>query len=197
MNHIYFEAGKRQPSFKRLYQLMKEFDVDLCIIDAMPNANEAMEFARAFPKRVFVAWYLEQQREVAQWGDRPKPKVAVRKGGPKIKFKHSVLLSRYLSIEMAMKEIADRNVEWPNPRALVQICRNQKTGHFEPLHIFETHFYLHCKSIVKQKTILDDETGRFKMEWVNLGLDPHSVHSWNYCNIAMERLRRQPIFTMV
>lgn len=195
-NQIYWEGGKRQPSFKRIYQLMKEFDVDLCIIDAMPNANEAMEFARDHPKRVFVAWYLEQQREVAQWGDRPKYKILVKKGGPKVKFKYSVMLSRYLSIEMAMREIASRNVEWPNPRALVQICRSQKSGRFEPLHIFETHFYLHMKSIVKQKTILDDETGRFKMEWVQLGLDPHSVHAWNYCNMALERLRRQPMFTM-
>jgi len=196
LNPIYHEAGNRQPVFKRLYQLMKEFDVDLCIVDAMPNANEAMEFARAFPKRVFVAWYLEQQREVVQWGDRPKYKVGTKKGGPKIKFKYSVLISRYLSIEMAMKEIADRNVEWPNPRSLVQICRNQKTGRYEPMHIFEAYFYLHMKSIVRQKTILDENTGRFKMEWLNLGLDPHSCHSMNYCNLAMERLRKQPMFTL-
>jgi len=194
-NQLYWEAGKPQSPFKRLYQLMKEYDVDLCIIDAMPNANEAMEFARDHPKRVFVSWYIEQQREVAQWGDRAKWKQTVKKGGPKIKFKYSVLLSRYLTIEMAMKSIADRDFEWPHPRALVQVCRSPKSGRYEPLHIFETHFYLHMKSIVRQKTVQDEETGRFKMEWVNLGLDPHSVHALNYCNVALERLRRTPIMT--
>lgn len=194
-NSIYWEAGKRVTPFKRGYQLMKEYDVDLCIIDAMPNANEAMEFARAFPKRVFVAWYVEQQREIVHWGDRPKYKMLVRKGGPQVKFKYTCLLSRYLSIDLAMRSIAEREVEWPEPRALVQECRNPKTGYFEPLHIFETHFYEHMKSIVRQKTIINEDTGAFKMEWVNLGLDPHSVHAWNYCNMALERLRRTPLMT--
>jgi len=194
-NPIYWEAGKRVTPFKRGYQLMKEYDVDLCIIDAMPNANEAMEFARAFPKRVFVAWYVEQQREIVHWGDRPKYKMLVRKGGPQVKFKYTCLLSRYLSIDLAMRSIAEREVEWPSPRALVQECRHPKTGYFEPLYIFETHFYEHMKSIVRQKTVVNEATGAFKMEWVNLGLDPHSVHCWNYCNIALERLRRTPLMT--
>jgi hypothetical protein len=194
-NSIYWEADKRVTPFKRLYQLMKDYDVDLCIIDAMPNANEAMEFAREHPKRVFVSWYIEQQRETAQWGDRPKFKMTVRKGGPDIKFKHSVMLSRYLSIEMALRAVSERQFEWPHPRALVQIARNPTTGRFEPLHIFETHFYQHLKSIVRQKTVTNDETGQFKMEWINLGLDPHSVHALNYCNMALERLKRQSMFT--
>ncbi len=194
-NPTYHEAGKAITPFKRLYKLMAEYDVDLCIIDAMPNANEAMDFARAFPKRVFVAWYIEQQREVVQWGDRPKSKQSVKRGGPKIKFKYTALLSRYLSIEMAMKAIADREVEWPEPRALVQIARDLKSGHFKPLHIMDTHAYTHFKSIVKQKTVTNDDTGAFKMEWINLGLDPHSVHAWNYCNMAMERLRHTPMMT--
>lgn len=194
-NPLYWEAEKRMSPFKRLYQLMKDYNVDLCIIDAMPNANEAMSFAREFPKRVFVSWYIEQQREIAQWGDRPKFKMTVRKGGPDIKFKHSVMLSRYLSIELALRSVAEREYEWPHPKALVQIARNQTSGRYEPLHIFETHFYQHLKSIVRQKTVIDEETGRFKMEWINLGLDPHSVHALNYCNMALERLKRQPLFS--
>lgn len=196
-NPIYWEAGKPVTPFKRCYQLMKEYDVDLCIIDAMPNANEAMDFARAFPKRVFVAWYIEQQREIVQWGDRAKFKQGVRRGGPKVKFKYTALLSRFLSIDLAMRAIAEREVEWPEPRTLIQECRSPKSGRFEPLHIFLTHFYEHMKAIVRQKTITNDDTGAFKMEWVNLGLDPHSVHAWNYCNMALERLRRTPLMTFV
>jgi hypothetical protein len=194
-NPLYWENGAPITPFKRLYQLMKDYDVDLCIIDAMPNANEAMDFAREFPKRVFVAWYMEQQREMAQWGDRPKYKQAVKRGGPRIKFKYSVILSRFLSIEMAMNAISQRETEWPHPRTLIQECRSLKSGRLEPLHIFETHAFTHFKSIVKQKTITNDESGAFKMEWVNLGMDPHSVHAWNYCNVALERLRRVPLMT--
>jgi hypothetical protein len=196
-NKIYWQGGEIVSPFKRCYELMNEWDIDLCIVDAMPNINEATDFARAFPKRAFIAHYIEAQRDMVQWQDRPKDKLAIKRGGPKIKFKYVCLLSRYLSIDFALKEIAERNVEWPNPRALVQICRSMKSGLFEPLHIFETHFYQHAKAVVRQKTIIDEDTGRFKMEWINLGIDPHSVHAWNMCNIALERLRRQPIFTMM
>lgn len=195
MNPIYRVNGNEITPFKRLYEIMNEWDIDMCVIDAMPNINEATDFARAFKGRVFIAHYIEAQRDMVQWHDRPKEKVTVKRGGPKQKFKYTCLLSRYLSIDFALAEIANRNMEWPHPRSLVQVCRSLKTGLFEPLHIFETHFYEHMKSIVRQKTILDEDTGRFKMEWVNLGVDPHSVHAWNMCNTALERLRKQPIFT--
>jgi len=189
------EAGQQVTPFKRLYKLMNEFDIDLCLIDAMPNINEALTFARAFMKRVFVTFYIEAQRDMAQWEDKPKDKVRVKKGGPGLKFKYMCLLSRYLSIDFALSEIANRNVEWPTPETLIQICRSMDTGLFQPLHIFRTHFYTHMKSIVRQKTVINEETGKFRMEWAQLGMDPLSVHAWNMCNIALERLRRQPLMT--
>lgn len=198
MNPQYAEAGKRVTPFKRLYQLMKEFDVDMCIIDAMPNANEAMDFAREFPKRVFVAWYLDSRgtsRDIVQWGDRPKDKQTIKRGGPKIKFKYTAILNRYLSIEFALSEIANRNCEWPTPDRLVQVARGLESGRFEPQPIMRNYFYLHMTKIIRQKTIIDEDVGKYRMEWVNLGLDPHTVHAWNYCNIALERLRRQPLMT--
>lgn len=196
-NQIYWQNGNIVSPFKRCYELMNEWDVDLCIVDAMPNINEATDFARHFRKRVFVAHYIEAQRDLVQWQDRPKDKVTVKRGGPKLKFKYTCLLSRYLSIDFVLSEIANRNFEWPHPRGLVQVCRSMKSGLFEPLHIAETHFYKHMQSMVRQKTILDEATGRFKMEWVNLGLDPHFIHSVNMCNIALERLIKTPFFTML
>jgi hypothetical protein len=195
-NDIYMEAGQRVTPFKRLYKLMNEFDIDLCLIDSMPNINEAIEFGRSFPKRVFVTFYIEAQRDMVQWEDRAKDKVKIRKGGPGIKFKYVCLLSRYLSLDYALSEIANRNVEWPVPEQFIQVARSLDTGLIEPLHIFKTHFYTHMKSIVRQKTIIDEETMRFRMDWVQMGFDPHSCHAWNLCNVALERLRRQPIFSI-
>lgn len=200
MNSIYHEEGQRVTPFKRLYQLMEDFDVDLCIVDAMPNVNEATDFARTFPKRVFVSWYVDshggtQGRDMVQWGDRVKEKQSVRRGGPKIKFKYTCVLNRYMTIDFSMSEVAQRHCEWPVPGRLIQVCRSLETGRFEPLHIMRTHFYFHMTKIVRQKTIIDEDTGRFRMEWVNLGIDPHTVHAWNYCNIALERLRKIPIMT--
>jgi hypothetical protein len=201
-NPVYMEADQRVTPFKRLYPLMKEWDIDLCIVDAMPNINEALEFARTYPKRVFVSWYIDgsgtaQGRDMVQWGDKGKDKQSVKRGGPRIKFKYTCLLNRYMSLDFVLSEVANRNFEWPRPEGLIQVCRSLDTGLFEPLHIFKTHCYRHLKSLVRQKTIIDEDTGRFRMEWINLGLDPHSCHALNLCNIALERLRKQPIFTVM
>ena len=55
--------------FKRLYSLMNEYDVDLCVLDALPNANEAKDFARAFPGRVFLSYYKDSQ-DMVKWSDK-------------------------------------------------------------------------------------------------------------------------------
>jgi hypothetical protein len=195
-NPIYFEDGEPITPFKRLYELMREFNVDMCICDALPNYNDAKDFAQAFPRRVFLSTYMKGQRDIVQWGDRAVFKQQVRKGSHKIKFKQTVMLSRYLSIEFVMKQITGGYFEWPHPRALIQEARNEDTGRIEPLYVMEKFFYEHCKSIVRQQQITNEETGQFKMVWVNLGRDPHQVHALNYCNIALERLKSVPIFSV-
>jgi hypothetical protein len=193
-NPRYYKNGKQDSSmiFKRTAELMTEFKVDLCICDALPNYNDAKEFAQAFPKKVFLAYYIEQQRDMVQWGDRGQFKQQVKKGSHKIKFKQTVCLSRYLSIEFAMKEISNGNFQWPHPRTLVQIAKIE--GKLQPTMLMEEVFYEHCKGIVRNKEIVDEATGAFKMSWVNLGGDPHFVHALNYNNIALERLKSVPIF---
>jgi hypothetical protein len=194
-NPRYWEDGRPVTPFKRLHQLMREFDVGMCIIDAMPNYNEATDLARTFPARVYTAWYgQENQKDMVQWMDRLKPKESIKRGSKQIKLKWQVLLNRYTSIDYALSSFVNRDVMTPHPDALLQVVH--KDGMFQAEALCRQRFWLHLKSIVRQKTVTDDETGKFKMEWIYLGRDPHFVHAWNYCNIALERLKRQAIFVM-
>lgn len=193
-NPRYWEAGKPVTPFKRLYELMKEFDVGICVIDAMPNYNEAFEFAHSFPARVFLAWYgMDTQKDVVTWQDRIKYKESIKRGSKGIKLKWQCTLNRYTSLDTALQQFVDRDIEMPHPDALVQVVSN-KEGKFEAENICRTRYWLHLRSLVRQKNIIDEQTGRFKMEWVYLGRDPHFAHATNYMNIAMERLKRQAIF---
>jgi hypothetical protein len=195
-NPRYWENGKPVTPFKRIYELMKEFDVGMCVIDAMPNANEAQDLARAFPGRVYLAWYGDGGVDMVRWHDRLKMREQIRKGSKEIKLKWQVTAHRYMSIDYALKVFVDRAVVMPHPDALVQIVRSAESGRYEAETLCRSRFWLHLKSVVRQKTIMDEETGKFKMEWVYLGRDPHFTHAWNYCNIAIERLKRQAIFVL-
>ena len=195
-NHAsrYLEAGKIVSPFKRLYTIMKEFDVDMCILDALPNANEAKEFAATFPGRVFLAYY-KQSQDMAQWSDK-KPrakdteKAQLRRSSKDIKFPWVVMLDRYKSIEYALRQIRKRKVIFPNPKGLVQEVRDPKTGVYQPEHVCEAIFFLHLKSVVRElvQSKIDGNTIRYR--WRSLGLDPHFCHAFTYGVLAGERRKK-------
>jgi len=195
-NPGYWEAGNPVTPFKRVYQLIREYNISMTVVDAMPNYNEATELARTFPGRVFVAWYgTEIQKDMAMWADRLKYKETIKRGSRQIKMKWQVVLNRYSSIDFTLSQFVKREIEMPHPDGLVQVMRN-KDGRFAAEAICRQVYWTHLKGIVRQKEILDEETGKFKMVWVYLGQDPHFTHATNYATIAFERMKRQSIIVM-
>jgi len=196
-NPNYWESGVPMSPFKRIYQLIREYNITMSVVDAMPNYNESTELARTFPGRVFVAWYgTDVQKDMVQWSDRLKYKEAIKRGSKQIKLKWQAMLNRYTSIDYALTSFIRRDVEMPHPDGLTQIYRD-KNGIFAAGNLCRDIFWKHLKGIVRQKEYLGDEkNGKFRMMWVYLGEDPHFVHAFNYANIAFERAKRQAIVIM-
>jgi len=197
----YKEAGKIVTPFKRLYSLMQEFDVDLCVLDALPNANEAKDFARAFPKRVFLSYYKEST-DMVRWSDKKSggkqsEKPHSRRSSEDLKFKWVVFLDRYKSIDYCLRQWVDRRVECPNPRGLIQEVRNAKTGRYEPCFVCEDELFKHMKAIVRELVQNKRDPTNYRYKWNYLGLDPHLLHAWNYCCVALERKKRSFAFDFV
>ncbi len=177
--------------FKRLYKLMREYNVGKCVIDAMPNINEAYDLARAFPSKVFVAHYKDAGQDLALWYDRLKVKEGIRKGSKEIKMKWQVLLHRYASMDYMLRQWTEGVMEVPAIGKLTQVVRSEKTGRFEA-ELIASRLKEHLKRCVRQEDALDKEgenTGRYKYKWVYLGKDPHFAHAINYSNVALERLK--------
>ena len=197
----YREAGKIVSPFKRLYSLMHEYDVDVCVLDALPNANEAKDFAAQFPGRVFLSYYKEGQ-DVARWSDKnPRSKsgesAALRRSKDSLKFKWVVFLDRYKAIEYALKHWRDRIVECPNPRGLVQEIRDDKTGTYGPEFVCEGVFFKHMVGVVREVVQSKLNSGRYRYRWNNLSLDPHFLHAFTYALVASERTKKKFSFTFI
>jgi len=193
-NPAYMEAGKKVTPFKRLRELMKEFKVQLCVIDSMPNYDMVLEFCQEFPGRAFAAFYSSEGKDPVLWSDKPKTKITIKKAGPHLKFKYYCALSRYLSLDIALGAWAKQEVICPDPDRLVQICYNEKTRLLEPEAVMRRAQSMYMR-LVKHFHVTNEETGEGRHEWIYSGGDPHFAHSWNYCNIALERMRRGVIFT--
>lgn len=197
LNPTYYEENGPVSPFNRLYKLMDEFNVGICVIDMMPNYNEALKFAQSFPGRVFLAYYKRDGKEVVQWGDRGKFKENVRKAGPLLKFKYQCAIGRFPSLSYALGEWAEGNVQIPPLDGIRQVARSEEhdsRGQLLP-ESPARRLFSHLPRLIKRWTEVDAETGNGRWEWVYAGGDPHLAHAWNYCNIALERLRRKAIFT--
>lgn len=187
-------SGNVQGPFIRLGQLMDEFNVGLCLLDFMPNANDAIQFAQDFPGRVFLAFYSKESKEIVQWNDKRNYKETVRKAGPLLKFKNTASLNRFSSLDYMFGELRGGSYAIPEPSALLQRAFDEKTGQLVPVEPCARLFEHLCR-LIKSFHVLNEETGEGKWRWVYTGGDPHLAHSLNYCNIALERLRRQTLYT--
>lgn len=196
-NPRYWVDGKPVSPFRRVHEIVREFDVRMAVVDAMPNANEAQELARTFPGKIYLAWYAESGQDMVRWADRAKTREAIRKGSKQLRLKWQVVLDRYQTIDFLLSQWTSGVFRMPDPRALSQIAKNPTTGRHEMESIVTTRMAVHLKSMIRQKTIINDETGKFKMEYVYAGRDPHFTHACNYLNIALERLKKQARFTLV
>lgn len=195
-NPRYWEHGKPVTPFKRLYELMREFDVSMCICDAMPNFNEAHEFARTFPGRVFLSWYQDSSGpDVVKWSDKLKMKEAVKRGSKEIKLKWQVMLRRYDSLDASLALWGKRAIEIPEPNSLVQVYRNPETSIFEPQPIAKLLF-THLTSLIREEEPIDPKVhdGRTRTKYIYVGRDPHFAHAVNYAYFAFMRMKRQAIF---
>lgn len=193
-NPAYMEAGKKVSPFKRLRQLMRDYKIQLCVIDAMPNYDMVLEFAQEFPGKVFASFYAKDARDVVSWSDKPKTKLTLKKAGPLLKFKHYCILSRYLSMDVSLGEWSKQNVICPDPDRLVQMAFDEKSKTLQPEAVMRRAQSMLMR-LVKRFHVTNEDTGEGRHEWIYSGGDPHFAHAWNYCNVALERLRRNVIFT--
>lgn len=195
-NPHYMENGKRVTPFKRLRELIKEYKVQLCVIDAMPNYDMVLELAQDYPGKVFASFYAKEAKDVVNWSDRPRTKVSLKKAGPLLKFKYYCVLSRYLSLDVALGQWSDGDVVCPDPDRLVQMCFDERTKNLQPEAVMNRAFSMFMR-LIKRFNVTNEDTGEGRHEWVYSGGDPHFAHAWNYCNIALERLRRSTTFSFV
>lgn len=188
----YSVDGKQQSPYIRAVEMMEEFNVGICVIDNMPNPDEALNFAQKFPGKVYMGHYQENQKDVVIWGDRVKHKEGVRKSGYKFKFKFHTMISRYIAIDSLLSDFKYKNIQIPDPDKLILKTRNERTGTLEPEAICH-RFMEHLTSMIKFLEVKDEESNEGKWVWQS-GVNDHGTHSLCYANIALERLRRQAIF---
>ena len=170
----------------RLDRLMRDYDVSCCVCDLNPNFNEAMRFAKRWESRVFLVTYASTERaDMIAWRDRRKPKDQAA-NEDEVRFRYVVTLQRYKAIDYALGLFKERLIALPDPDGLHQTIRDDH-GRVRPVAMGRDLFWPHMKRVIRQKTIVNEEAGVYKMEMVKIGADPHYAFAYTYAVVAASR----------
>lgn len=174
----------------RCHELMKQYDVGFCVIDAMGgSAEQALTFALEYPGRVFLADYScdgSNGEDICIWGDKVVTDPN-RKASRDTKLKHRVMISRYHAIEWNLMRYVKRMKRQPHEKGLIGLLPDKQRKMMKDF-VCDT-FWKHLMSIARRKQVIDELQDKFKMVFENIGLDPHFLHADLYCELALTRIK--------
>ncbi len=199
---VRLEVIEEDDPFRRCHELMTSDHIDVCVCDAMPNFNEAANFARAFPRKVFLSWWNPNAKEMVQWSDRRKQPVPLRRATAMTKVPWFVQLNKYTAIEFALEQFQSRRVAIPPAEGYEQVLRDTR-GRMGPMNLY-AHFRDHMTSVIRQRRermALNDEhkrihTGDYTYDWIYTRGDAHFLDAATYAVFAAERLAKRMAFVL-
>jgi hypothetical protein len=121
-NYIVLHLGIIQSAdpWRRCAELMRQYDIAVAVVEALPNFNEAHRFARAHDGRVFVAAYQEHQDDLVLWGDRLRDSQAVRYSADDVRSRWTASVDQFKMMSWSLARWKNGEVHSPDARALTQ-----------------------------------------------------------------------------
>jgi hypothetical protein len=150
-------------TFFELDRYMREYDVNICVIDGLPNQHSARDFAKRFGGRVYLCYYVDTQKGSYKW---------IRPGeNTQDEFKDwAVNVNRTESLDAMYEEITRRDLILPR---MPDDTRKE-----------------FIEQVVAMAKVIDtdEDTGLQKAIWKKLGAD-HYAHANSYSAIAMSQFK--------
>lgn len=148
--------------FEDLDNFLRLYDVDVCVIDGLPNQHPARDFARRFPGRVYLCYYNDRQKGAAKWSE-PKENDDTENRDWQLS------VDRTEALDAMYEEIFRREVILP------------KLDERE----LRTEFIDNMIALARVNEE-DEETGIKRAIWKKLG-EEHYAHAMSYSALAMSR----------
>ena len=212
MGYLY---GTDNAPFKELSNLMKVFDINICVLDGLsPRAAEVREFCKEWKGRAFFCTYhSDENPKLVLWHDKIQVKAEEKTIRDVQQLdKYHVSINKDAMLEFSLKRFVNRDNVIPHPALLTCKMKVRDIPYKEKLNItgkgFEEFvtaafcawvFYPHMQQYVKEEfeeTLKVDtgggqkqdmKTGNKKYRFVTKALDPHLCDSDLFCNVALSR----------
>lgn len=162
------QPGKTK--WQRLGELVEVYEVRFGVIDGEWNTNEAYDFARKFPDKIYLNWYKSDPKlvKIARFGDEGEFSAKSKDWEEEIK----VLTSRTRVMDELISELRKGKYKF-----------NFKTGDSRITELIE-----HIQTMYSR--IVTDKIGQEKREWASTTKKDHYWHALIYYKLALDKKLR-------
>lgn len=181
---IHVEETYSEDPFLRSSELMEQFGVQCCVVEILPNYNDAHRFASRHPGKVFLCnGFRALDGDMIVWGDAPKVDASDRRTDEDSRTRYTVKADQFKCMSMSLARIVNKTCLFPDPKELIQEVVDKGVRQMaEILPRFFNHFTK--TALVTEK---DKETNKYKRSVKKVGIDPHSSYALQLCDVAWAR----------
>jgi hypothetical protein len=182
---IHVEEIYSADPFARCDELMETYGVSICVVETLPNYNDAHRFATRFPGRVFLAQYGDMKDDALRWGDGPKLDVSERRTEEQERTRYTVTLDQYKCMSLSLARLVHANCLFPDPAALVQEVRDK--GVKRLMALLKERVFLHFQRTALVTERANEGERKYRRKVVKVGIDPHFSYANMLCDVAFSR----------
>jgi len=200
IEYIYISPTPEDPDaspWRRCDELMKEYGVEVCVVETLPNYDSAKSFARRHHGKVFLANYTDLDDEMLRWGDAPKLNTSERRTSEEARDRYTVTLDQYKCMQVSFARFARKECLFPDPNLLVQEVLEKGARKRMPvlrdiafLHFTKTALVTEIAAATGddgQKKKKNGELKKYRRRVLKVQIDPHTSYANMLCDVAWAR----------
>lgn len=179
---VHIEAIFDADPFAKCSVLMEQYGVILCVVEQLPNVNDARRFANRHSGRVFMAGYSDLKDDQMIWGDTLSRSDI--KTSEEDRSRYSVTLNQYKCMQTALFRVRDAFCLFPPPEELEQDVLED--GVRKRIVLLRDWVFYH---FTKTALIVEDhpDTRKLVAKVKKVGIDPHYSYANMLCDVAWAR----------
>lgn len=179
---VHVEAIFATDPFARCSELMDLYGVKTCVVETLPNFNDAQRFANRHQGRVFLAGYADLKDDALIWGDDLSR--SDRRTAAEDRTRYTVTVQQYRAMQRTLYKLRDAECLWPDPMGIEQtVPINGEDRRIPIVRDWCWDHYTKTALVVEQ----DADTRKPKARVRKVGLDPHFSFATMLCDIAWSR----------
>jgi len=191
--YVHIELIFNNSPFDRCSELMGQYGVQCCVVEALPNYNDAHNFAQAHPGKVFLAGYGNMDGQMMIWGDAPKQNASTRRTAEEAQELYTVRLDQYKCMQVSMKRFQNAVCLFPDPDGLVQEVLEKGQMVTRAVCKEVAFFHFTRTALIAEQ---DEEEKKFRRRVVKVGIDPHTSYANMLCDVAWARAHGTDTFIL-